>query len=133
MLKRLFVVGSIFACLSLAGCSKDAEVSKFIADLDAATKEIVKPVDDSPTVAGVDAARSVFNARKDGLKEQLARIRTGNASQEMATKLTESIKGNVATVIGLQSKHRVDALNDEAFRTKLEALGNDYVDLFKAQ
>jgi hypothetical protein len=133
MVKYLLFVVLALVCLTFTGCSQDEAVAKFIGDLDTATKEIVKPVDDSPTVAGVDTARGVFNAKKDGLKEQLAKIRTGNASQEMATKLTESIKGNVAAVIGLQTKHRVDALNDEAFRTKLEALGNDYVDLFKAQ
>lgn len=133
MLKYLLIVGLALVCLSFSGCSQDKAVAKFIGDLNAATKEIVKPVDDSPTVAGVDAARGVFNAKKDGLKEQLAKIRTGNATPEMATKLTESIKQNVAAVIGLQTKYRVDALNDEAFRTKLESLGNDYVDLFKAQ
>src|SRR5882672_6576532 len=90
---RKFVALSflVLVCLTLSGCTQDAAVNKFIADLDAATKEIVKPVDDSPTVAGVDAARKVFEGKRDGLREQLVKIRTGKVSAGVADRLTESV------------------------------------------
>ena len=43
-------------CLSLTGCSKDAEINAFITEFDAPTKEIVSKFDANPSAAGIDDA-----------------------------------------------------------------------------
>ncbi len=84
-------------------------------------------------MAGADAAQKVFDAKRDNLRTQFLALLDGKASVEMTDKMRASIKTNYAAVLGLQAKYRVEALQDDAFRAKLEKLGNDYTNLIKAQ
>ena len=133
MFKYIAIALLAFSCLTLAGCQKDAEVGKLIADMDAVTKEIVKAVDDSPNEAGVDAAQKALDAKKGDIKSQLDGLKTARASTEMTGKLETSVKNNVTAVIGLQGKYIQESLNNPAFKEKLDKLGKDYVDMLKMQ
>ncbi|MEO6392934.1 MAG: hypothetical protein ABIP75_13885 [Pyrinomonadaceae bacterium] len=133
MFKYLAIALLAFSCLTLAGCQKDAEVGKFITDLDAMSKDVVKAVDDSPNEAGVDAAQKIFDAKKGDIKSQLDALKTARASTEMTEKLTTSVKNNVTAVLGLQSKYIQESMNNPGFKEKLDKLGKDYVDMLKMQ
>jgi outer membrane murein-binding lipoprotein Lpp len=131
--KYFALVLTILTCLLLTGCKKEAAIDKFVSDLDTHTGAIVKAVDDSPTAAGADAAQKLFDAKRAELRAQFEDLVKGKASTTAADKLTASIKANVAAVLGLQSKYRLEGQSDEAFRTKLEKLGKDYLDMLKTE
>lgn len=133
MFKYLAIALLAFSCLTLAGCQKNAEVGKFITDLDAVSKDVVKAVDDSPNEAGVDAAQKILDAKKGDIKSQIDALKTARASTEMTEKLTTSVKNNLSAVVGLQSKYIQESMNNPAFKEKLEKLGKDYVDMLKMQ
>lgn len=133
MFKYLAIALLAFSCLTLAGCQKDAEVGKFITDLDAVSKDVVKAVDDSPNEAGVDAAQKILDGKKGDIKSQLDALKTARASTEMTEKLTTSVKNNVSSVLGLQSKYIQESMNNPGFKEKLDKLGKDYVDMLKMQ
>ena len=93
----MFVV--VAFCLGLTACSKDAEVNAFIAEFDAATKEIVSKIDANPTAAGIDDAQKAFDAKKAGLKEKRAATNSlFGVSSDAKKKLQESNRKNVVAM-----------------------------------
>ena len=100
------------------GCSKDGEVKEFVAENDSLVAEIKKTGDP-------DAARKVFDAKKDGLKAKLEPLKNARGFQvkeESMTALTKSLQDGVTTVCSLQ----ISAIGDEAKSTKYKSLCDDY-------
>jgi hypothetical protein len=133
MLKFLAFAILVIGCFSLAGCNKDAAAAKFIGDLDSTTQSLVQEIAKSPNAAGADAAQKVLDAKKDDLRKQYVALIEGKASPEMSEKVTASIKTNVATVVGLWDKYRLEASNDPKMRDKLQKLSDDYLAMLKTQ
>jgi hypothetical protein len=133
MLKFLAIAVLALSCVSLTGCNKDAVATKFIADLDSTTQALVQEIAKSPNPAGTDAAQKALDAKKDDLRKQYVALIDGKASPEMFEKTSASIKTNVATVVGLWDKYRLEASNDPKMRDKLQKLSDDYLAMLKTQ
>ena len=135
MLKRFTILALLLACLSLAGCKKDAQINSVVTELDAFTNELVKKVDSAPNPsAGVDDAQKFFDSKKADLTAKMAElkgIRGYQVSEETTKKMTASMINDANKVAGLQIKYIGTSMRDPAFKAKLEKLTKDYQSLFK--
>lgn len=132
-MKFIAIALLMFGCLVLSGCNKNAAATKFVTDLDATTQGLAQEIAKSPNAAGADAAQKVLDAKKADLREQYLALIEGKASPEMFEKVSTSIKTNVATVVGLWDKYRLEASNDPKMRDKLQKLSDDYLAMLKTQ
>lgn len=124
----------ILASVLLTGCNRDAEVNAAIAEIDSFTNEMMNLIQAAPNKSdGVDDAQKYLDSRKReiGLKAAyLARVRGIQVSDETEKKLIETVRRNQTAVTALQSRNMTLAITDAAFKTKLDKLINDYLELF---
>ena len=116
-------------CVSLAGCSKDAEVNAFITEFDATTKEIVAKIDANPSAAGMDEAQKAFDAKKASLKTKWDAIKTARGIQvsaETKKKLEDSVAENMKALTDVSSKNMMKLAMDKDAVTKFQKLMADY-------
>ena len=121
-------------CLTLVGCSKDAEVEAFITEWDATTSEIVKKIDENPSAEGVDEAQKVFDGKKDSLKTKWDAIKTARGmqvSEATQKKLNESADKNMKAIMEVSTKNAMKLGSDPEAANKFKKLMNDYGDTFK--
>lgn len=134
MYKKIAIAVLAFVCLSMAGCSKDADVTAFITEFDTVTNEIVKKVDASPTSAGVDDAQKYFDSKKGDLQVKWDAIKTAaqaRVSKEVMENLNKSVTKNTSAIGGLATKHMSSMTKDPQMATKLSKLAQDYASVFK--
>ena len=135
MLKRFTLLVLLVACLSLAGCKKDAQITAVVGELDTFTNELVKRVESAPNPsAGVDDAQKFFDSKKADMTAKIATlkgIRGYQVSEETTRKMTTSMIDDAKKVAGLQLKYISTSMRDPAFKAKLEKLTRDYQSLFK--
>jgi len=132
MLKRFTVLVLLAACLSLAGCKKDAQINAVVAELDSFTTELVKKVESAPNPsAGVDDAQKFFDSKKAEMTAKMATLKGSHGGNETTSKMNASLLENNKKVAGLQIKYISVSLDDPVFKSKLEKLIRDYQTLFK--
>ena len=136
MTERLGCLLLLAVCILLVGCKKDAEISAALTEVDSFTNELVERIRAAPNpTAGVEDAQSYLDSRKREIKVKanlLARVRGIQVTDETEKKLIETVKRDQLTVAALQSKYMNLSLSDAAFKTKLDKLVNDYLELFQA-
>ena len=116
-------------CLSLTGCSKDAEINAFITEFDAATKEIVSKIDANPSAAGVDDAQKAFDGKKASLKAKWDAIKGAvgfQVSADTKKKLEDSVANNMKSLIDVSTKNAMKLATDKDASAKFKALLTDY-------
>lgn len=137
MYKRLLaLVALISTAMLLAGCNKDAEINSTMAAIHSVTEEVVKKVNASPTVAGVDDAQKYFDSKKADLKSKWDGIKGARGfqvSDDTKKKMAESFTNDYTDIKTLEIKHMSVAMEDAAFKTKLEKLVKDWEDTFKIE
>ena len=135
MLKRFTILALLLACLSFAGCKKDAQINSVVTELDTFTAELVKRVDSAPNPsAGVDDAQKYLDSKKADLTAKMVElkgIRGYQVSEETTKKMTASMMDDAKKVAGLQMKYIGTSMRDPAFKAKLDKLTKDYTALFK--
>jgi hypothetical protein len=122
--------------LSLAGCSKDAALNSTMGEIHALTEEIVKKIDASPTVAGVDEAQKLFDSKKSDLKEKWDDVKGARGfqvSEDTKKKFAESYVADLSSMKQIELKHIGVSMQNPAFKTKLEALVKDWEETFKLE
>jgi hypothetical protein len=136
--KSRWPVFVVVACLLLAGCKKDAEINSALAEVHLFTTELRQRIDSAqdPTV-GVDDAQQYLDSRKREIKSRatfLARVRGIQASDETEKKLIETVRNDQMAMTSLptQQKYMTISMNNPVFKTKLDKLVNDYLELFQA-
>jgi hypothetical protein len=133
-----YVVLLVLACMLLAGCKRDAEINAALAEVDSFTNELTERIKAaSNPSAGVDDAQAYLDSRKREIKAKasyLARVRGIQVTDETEKKLIETVRRDQMTVVSLQSpsKYMNLTMSDAAFKTKLDKLINDYLELFNA-
>lgn len=133
---RLTVAALVILCLLLSGCKRDAEIESALTELDAFTGELVRLIDRGGTLPeGVDNAQQYLDSRKREIKSKaafLARVRGIQASQTTEKKLIETVRRDQMTISSLPSQKTYSELYtaNATFRTKLDKLVNDYLELF---
>lgn len=136
MKKKLSLFLVAVFCLSMAACSKDAEVAAFITEFDAATKEIVDKIDANPSAAGVDEAAKAFEARKPGLKAKFDAFKNAREAQitaETKKNLNDSMTKNMSALTGIMGKHMMKFATDKVAMEKFKKLMEDYGNTFKME
>ena len=137
MYKRLLTLLLIsVVCLSFAGCKKDDEINSTMADIHTATDEIVKKIDTSPTVEGVDDAQKYWDSKKADLKKKWDGIKGARGfqvSDDTKKKMGESYINDSMAMKNLEIKHMGVTIRDAAFKSKLEKLVKEWDDTFALQ
>lgn len=132
------IVLLVVASVLLSGCKRDAEVNAALAEVDSFTNELVGLITAAPNpTAGVDDAQAYLDSRKREIKAKasyLARVRGIQVSDETEKNLVATIRRDQMSVVSQQSssKYMNLMMSDAAFKTKLEKLINDYLELFNA-
>lgn len=133
MRNTLFILlMTLVAAFSACSMNKDAEVNSFIIDMDKLTNEIVKAVEEQPTL-GIDKAQQLLETKKTGMKasfEQLKDVRGFQLSDEMKKKFTDAITRNVEAINTLQIKYVEESVADKSFGQKLQKLSADFNSIF---
>lgn len=122
-------------CLSLTGCSKDAEINAFITEFDAATKEIVAKIDANPTAAGIGDAQKAFDGKKASLKAKWDGIKGAvgmQVSADTKKKLEDSVSNNMKALLDVSMKNAMKMAMDKDASAKFKALLTDYQNTFSA-
>lgn len=134
MFKKVTLFLSIVLCLTLIGCSKDADVDAFIAENDAVMKDITTKIDANPSAAGVDDAQKSFDAKKASLKSKWDAIKEARGmqvSEDKQKKLTDSMSANMKTLTDVSVKNAMKLAMDKDAATKFQKLMTDYGNTFK--
>jgi hypothetical protein len=116
-------------CLSFAACKKDSDVNSTMADIHAVTDEVVKRVNASPTVAGVDDAQKYWDSKKADLKskwEDVKKVRDAQVSEDTKKKMAESYLKDSMAIKTLTIKHMGVSIRDTAFKSKLDSLVKEW-------
>lgn len=122
----LFLV-SVF-CLTFTGCGfihgPVEEVKAFITEKDDVTLQMSKKIEASPNEAGVDEARKVFEARKDGLKAKKDAIykKSEGFNADWKTMLMDSVVNDNKYYSAMRTK----IVTNEAADKKFLALEKDF-------
>lgn len=124
------------ALAMLAGCKRDAEINAALGEVDSFTNELYNRVKNAPNTDGVDNAQQYLDSRKREMKAKayfLARVRGIQVSDETQKRLIETVRRNQMLIISLQSSPQGMNLpmSDATFKTKLDKLVNDYLELFQ--
>lgn len=132
---KTFALGLVaLFCLSLVGCSKDAEINSFLTEWDAVTNEIVQKIDADPSSAGVEDAQKIWNEKKADLKAKWDKIKDARGfqvSKDMQKKMEESAQKNVSVLTAVMSKNMVKLARDKDAADKFKNLMEDYGTTFK--
>jgi Tfp pilus assembly protein PilP len=120
-------------CLALVSCGKkDAEINSFVTEINNFTDEIVKKVEGGSTPeAGVDDAQKYLDSRKADIKSKFDAVKNigeNQVSEETKKKLSDSFYQDGVKLGQLQQKYG----SDEAVKTKLKKLTQDFLDLLKS-
>jgi hypothetical protein len=133
-MKRTFLTALAALLLFTSACSKDAEVTAFISELDAATNEIAAKIDAEPSAAGIENAQKAFDARKPELARKWDGIKNAvglQVSNETRTKLEESVKNNMKALTQVSIKHMMKLAADKEASSKFQKLLADYSTTFQ--
>ena len=134
--KPRYIVLLVLASMLLAGCKRDAEINAALAEVDSFTNELVERIKAAPNpTAGVDDAQAYLDSRKREIKAKasyLARVRGIQVTDETEKKLVATVRRDQMTVASLQSQFMSLSMSNAAFKTKLDKLVNDYLELFNA-
>ena len=129
----LFLIAA--SALALSGCNRDAEINTALSEVDAFTAELYERVTRAPgTVTGIDDAQQFLDSRKGDIKPKasfLVRIRGIQVGAETQKKMIDTVKRDQMRISSLQNEYMTNSMSDPVFRTKLEKLVNDYLDLFQ--
>lgn len=124
-MKKLTVFLVMIFCLSLSGCSKDAEVNAFLTEFQSLTTEMATKLDSG----GADEARKVFDAKKDGLKTKWEAIKNAREMQvseetkkKMQTDMTDGMKKFTDAASKAIMKNPADATKIQAILTDLQGI-----------
>jgi hypothetical protein len=132
---KTLAIGLIaLSCLSLVGCSKDAEINSFLTEWDAVTNEIVQKIDADPSSAGVDDAQKTWDEKKADLKakwDKIKDVRGFQVSKDTQKKMEESAQKNVSALTAVMSKNVVKMAKDKDAADKFRNLMEDYGNTFK--
>jgi len=107
-----------------------------MADIHTATDEIVKKIDTSPTVEGVDDAQKYWDSKKADLKKKWDGIKGARGfqvSDDTKKKMGESYINDSMAMKNLEIKHMGVTIRDAAFKSKLEKLVKEWDDTFALQ
>jgi hypothetical protein len=132
-MKKITLFLMVLLCLSLAGCSKDAEINAFITEFDAATKEIVAKIDANPSAAGIDDAQKAFDGKKASLKAKWDGIKGAvgmQVSADTKKKLEESVTNNMKALMDVSTKNMMKLAMDKDASAKFKTLLTDYQGTF---
>lgn len=132
---KLFCALLLTASLLLTGCKRDAEINAALMEVDSFTNELLRRINEAPSPAlGLDDAQQYLDSRKREIKAKtamLTRVRGVQLSEETERKLIETVRRDQLMVASLHSNSKLP-VNDLAFKTKLDKLVNDYLDLFQS-
>lgn len=130
-MKKILPFLILLVCI--LGCSKDAEIDAFIAEFDAATKDIVAKIDANPTAAGVGEAQKSFDGKKASLKTKWDGIKDAvgmQVSADTKKKLEDSVANNMKALTDVSLKHGVKMAMDKDASAKFKTLLTDYQGTF---
>jgi len=133
-MKKLILISLAATAALLTGCSKDAEVNAFIAELDSATSEIVAKIDANPSAAGVADAQKAFDARKPELTAKWNEIKDAVGAQvsaETKKKLEESVANNMKALTEASMRNMMKMAADKEASVKFQRLLTDYGKTFQ--
>lgn len=134
MYKKLVTVLLLgVVCLSFAACNKDSEINSVMADIHTVTDEVVKKIEASPTVEGVDDAQKYWDSKKADLQKKWDGIKDARGFQvgkEAKANMEESFKKDYTALKMLEVKHMDVTTTNEAFKSKLEALVKEWEGMF---
>lgn len=128
-MKKITIFLVLAICLTLVGCSKDAEINAFLTEWEGVTNDIVKKIDEGD----VDGAKTVFDAKKDSLKAKVASIKDARGFQvSEATKKSfeDAVKKNTTTLSGAMTRNAMKLASDKTKMDKLQALMKEYGEVF---
>lgn len=132
MHRRLITLLTVcVVCLSFIACKKDAAFETAITDIHTTTDEIVKKINASPTVAGVDEAQKYWDSKKADLKKKWDDIKDARGfqvSKETKTKFEESYAKDYTAIKNLEIKHMRVSIRDAEFKSRLEKLIKEWED-----
>jgi len=121
-------------CLSLAGCSKDAEINAFITEFESTTKEMTSKIDADPSADGIAAAQKAFDAKKAGLKTKWDAIKDAvgfQVSADTKKKLEDSVTNNMKALGDVATKNATKMAESEGAVDKFTALMKDFQSIFE--
>ena len=134
-MKKVTLFMTAMLCLSLAGCSKDAEINAFITEFDSVTKEIVTKIDADPSEEGIDAAQKAFDGKKASLKAKWDGIKDAvgmQVSADTKKKLEDSVTNNMKALMDVSMKNAMKMAMDKDASAKFKTLLTDYQSTFSA-
>lgn len=117
-MKKSTAIGLSILTLLLAACSKNGEVAEFVKENDALVTEIGK-------ATSADAAKQVFESKKEALKTKLAPIKEARGfqlSKESQESLTRTLTDGAGAICGLQLK----AIGNDTDSAKYKSICDDY-------
>ena len=132
-MRKNILVFVLFACSSLAGCSKDAEINTAMKDLNEFTTQLVQRIESAQgSVEGIDEAQRFFDSKKQEMQKKLGVLKGARGfqvSDETKKSMTESITKNMTSLASLQIKYVARSMKDPNHKSKFEKLVKDYRDL----
>ena len=132
-MRKKILVFVLFACLSLAGCSKDAEINTAMKDLDEFTTQLIQRIESAQgSVVGIDEAQRFFDSKKQEMQKKLSVLKGARGfqvSEETKKSMTESLTKNITSLASLQIKYVARSVQDPNHKSKFEKLVKDYRDL----
>jgi hypothetical protein len=129
-MKKITLFLVLIFCAALIGCSKDGEITSFLTDWESVTNEMVKKIDEGD----IDGAKAAFDSKKDSLKTKWESVKTARGfqvSDDMQKKMTDSATKNMSALSGSATKNLMKFAADKPKMDKLQALIQDYSDIFK--
>lgn len=129
-MKKITLFLMLAFCLSLAGCSKDAEIGAFITEWDTTTNDMVQKIN----TGDVDGAKTAFDAKKESLKSKWNGIKDAKGfqvSEDSKKKMEESMKKNMSALMGAMTSNMMKLAADKPKMDKLQALIKEYGEIFK--
>ncbi len=131
--RRLSVLlWSVWFGVMATGCARnpDQEIESALKDVYAFTGELIKRLESAADPAvGVDEAQKYLDARKAEIGAKtgvLRKIKDAELSAATRARKMESLTDDLMSVNGLQIRFMTNAMNDDAFKSRLEKLLNDY-------
>ena len=127
----LLLIVAAFA-LGLTACSKDAEVTAFLTELDSVTQDIASKINASPDADGIAAAQKAFDAKKASLKGKWDAIKDAvgfQVSADTKKKLEDTVKKDMEIIVGLAGKHAMSIAESAEATKAWEKLLKDYTDV----
>ncbi|HQU84999.1 MAG TPA: hypothetical protein PKY59_17800 [Pyrinomonadaceae bacterium] len=130
-MKKLSVLflAAVF-CLSLVGCSKDAEINTFMAEFENVTNEMSKKIEDGD----VDGAQTVFDGKKESLKSKWASLKDARGfqvSEATKKKMEDDFKKHGETLQKAVMKGTMKIATDQAKVTKMQNLMKEFMGILQ--